>query len=234
MMSLNETMPGVLYNILSFLKAPDLAAVSETSMEMCRFVRVNDKLWQSLVPNFPCKFPLGGDVDPRHINGFENLTFFCKAKQLQEYKNKVITAFRKRRMRKVDDSVDWTYWKWLPPQSQSRTVELWFAIYSSYTTIGMQNWPPPYINEYIVELDDLLYLRRRYTTTNSSSTTVKEQLNSTVADGVGSRDTNTDALNLSAETRDSVLVRSKRRSIASKRARDSVLVRSMRRRIANL
>ena len=215
MVSLNETMPGVLCVILSFLKAPDLAAVSETSMEMCRFVRVNDKLWQSLVPNFPCKFPLGGDVDPRHINGFENLTFFCKAKQLQEYKNKVMTAFRKQRMRKVEDHPDWIYWKYISPQSRSRAEESWFLRYSSYTSyssIDIEKMPPPpsYINE-----NDLLHLRRRSTTTNSSSTAVKEQLISTVADGVGSRDTNTDALNLSAETRDSVLVRSKRRRIAN-------------------
>ena len=127
MISLNEIMPGVLCEILSFLEAPELAAVSETTKEMCRFVRVHDNLWQSFVPTFPCHdlwqssvplCPVPRDglstqipeewVDPRHINGFENLTVFFQAKQLQEYKNKVVTAFHTRRMRMLEDDTDRT------------------------------------------------------------------------------------------------------------------------------
>ena len=126
MISLNEIMPGVLCEILSFLEAPELAAVSETTKEMCGFVRVNDNLWQSFVPTFPCHnlwqsfvpaspWPRGGPivqipeewVDPRHMNGFENLNVFYQAKQLQEYKNKVVTAFHTRRMRILEGNPNW-------------------------------------------------------------------------------------------------------------------------------
>ena len=126
MISLNEIMPGVLCEILSFLEAPELAAVSETTKEMCGFVRGHDKLWQSFVPTFPCHnlwqsfvpsspWPREGPivqipeewVDPRHMNGFENLNVFYQAKQLQEYKKQVVKAFHTGRMRMVEGNPNW-------------------------------------------------------------------------------------------------------------------------------
>ena len=116
MSSLNEIMPGVLCEILSFLEAPELAAVSASTKEMHQFVRVHDKLWQSFVPTFACFSPPADLiihipeewVDPRHINGFENLPYFYQAKQLQEYKNKAVAAFHTRRMELLEDNTEKT------------------------------------------------------------------------------------------------------------------------------
>ena len=116
MISLNEIVPGVLDTILSFQSAKDLAAVSETSKEMRSFVIDNDKLWQSFLPTFPCHSASADPrihipeewVDPRHINGFENLPYFYQAKQLQEYKHKAVAAFHTRRMELLEDNTEKT------------------------------------------------------------------------------------------------------------------------------
>ena len=115
MIALNEITPGVLYTILSFLKAPELAAVSETSKEMLIFVRVHDKLWQSFVPTFPCHKTINSRadipeewVDPRRIENLGKRKAFFKAKLLTEYRKKAVTAFRIRRMRMLYvENTDW-------------------------------------------------------------------------------------------------------------------------------
>ena len=110
---IHECMPGVLLNILSFLQAPELAAVSVTSKEMCRFIRVNDNLWQRYVPTFPCHKPSPlvdipeEWVDPRRIESFGKRKAFFRAKLLTEYRKKAVTAFRIRRMRMLQENTDW-------------------------------------------------------------------------------------------------------------------------------